>query len=225
MNLKKKLSYKRNSKKLFIILPQWGGKFHHNFFLRKKLLKNNFSVLELEFPESILSSNWKSTLDSFLFIKESTIEEIRKLKEKYEFEEIKIIGISLGCVNACMVASNNSDISEILLIVPGHCLAESMWEGKVTQEIRRSYKNKGISLKELKKHWYTLAPENNLKAFESKKISILLSKKDKAIPFYCGKKLVKKIKSLNQSVTYKENQHFGHKMTALSFLLRPHKYL
>ncbi|MBU4257629.1 hypothetical protein KKC04_04435, partial [Patescibacteria group bacterium] len=65
--LKKKFSYKKDSKEVYILLPPWGGHLLYNFFPRHFLLKKDFSVLEYEFPKAILSSNWKFTLDYFDF--------------------------------------------------------------------------------------------------------------------------------------------------------------
>ena len=70
-----------------------------------------------------------------------------------------------------MCANNNNLIDEFFLIIPGHCLAESMWKGISTQKIRQEYENQKISLEELKSHWYTLAPENNIANLKAKKVS------------------------------------------------------
>lgn len=223
--LKNKFSYKKESKELFVLLPPWGGKLYYNFFPRKFLIKKGFSVLEYEFPKAILSSNWKFTLDHFNFIRKSVTKEIEKLKKVYGFQRITIVGVSLGCVNACMCANNNKSIDEIFLIIPGHCLAESMWQGISTQQIRQEYENQKISLKELKNHWHTLAPENNITNLKSKKVSIFLSKADKVIPYYCGKKLFEKAKSKRYNLFYKINNNLGHYLTALQFHLSPKRFL
>jgi len=223
--IKNKFSYKKDSKELFILLPSWGGRLYYNFFPRRLLMKNGFSVLEYEFSKAILSTNWKLTLDNFNIIRESVINEAEKLKKEYRFQKIKIVGISLGCVNACMCANDNPSIEEIFLIIPGHCLAESMWQGISTQKIRQEYEAQKISLKELKNHWHTLAPENNINNLKSRKVSIFLSKADNVIPYYCGKKLLEKAKSLKYNLFYKINDSLGHYLTALQFYLSPKRFL
>lgn len=223
--LKNKFSHKKDSKELFILLPSWGGRLYYNFFPRHLLMKNGFSVLEYEFSEAILSTNWRSTLDYFNFIRKSVVEKAEKLKKEYGFQKIKIIGISLGCVNACMCANDNLSIDEIFLITPGHCLAESVWQGISTQKIKQEYEAQKISLKELKNHWHALAPENNLNSLKSKKVSIFLSKADKVIPYYCGKKLLEKVKSTKYDLFYKIDDHLGHYLIALQFYLSPKKFL
>lgn len=223
--VKSRFWHKKGSETLFIVLPPWGGFFYLNFLLRRKILKHGCSLLEYKFPKAILSSNWEITLNNFNKMRDSITEEIKKLKGERAFKKINIVGISIGCVSACMVANNNPLIDETFLIVPGHCLAESMWQGSSTQKIRQSYKNKGITLEELKEYWRGLAPENNVDNLKSKKISIFLSESDVVIPFYCGRKLLDKIESLKYDLFLETNKSFGHALTALLFYLNPEKIL
>jgi hypothetical protein len=223
--IKKRFSYKKNSKELFIIIPPWGGGMHLNVFLRKSLFKKGHSFLEYEFPEEILSSNWKFTLSHFNKIKDLILEDIKILNKKYKFKKITLIGISLGGVLSCKIANNNPLINELDLIVPGHCLAEAMWKGISTQNLRKSYESQGINLRELKNYWKSLAPENNISQLKAKKINLFLSKSDLVIPFYCGNRLLTKIKSLNYNLSYKINNSLGHYFTIFSFYLDPKKFI
>jgi hypothetical protein len=223
--IKKEFWHKKGSEELFVILPPWGGRFYLNFFLRKKILKRGYSFLEYEFPEEILSSNWEITLKDFSKIRDAIIKEIRKTKKEHKFRKINLIGVSIGCINTCMIANDNSLIDELFLIIPGRCLAESMWKGISTQKIRQAYENKGVTLKKLKEYWHSLAPENNINKLKAKKISIFLSKADVIIPFHYGKKLVEEIKAFRYNISYKDNKFLGHNLTALSFYLNPEKFL
>jgi predicted esterase len=223
--VKKKFWYEKGSEELFVILPPWGGRFYLNFFLRKKILKRGCSFLEYEFPEAILSSSWETTVEDFNRIRDNINKEIEKLKKRYKFKKINLVGISIGCINTCMIANNNSIIDKICLIVPGRCLAESMWKGISTQKIRQAYEKNGINLKKLKEYWRSLAPENNINKLKAKEISIFLSKADVIIPFHCGKKLVEEIKAFKYNIFYKNNKFLGHNLTALSFYLRPERFL
>jgi hypothetical protein len=223
--VKKKLWHKKGSEELFVVLPPWGGRLYLNYFLRKKLLRRECSLLEYEFPEAILSSNWETTVENFGKIREAVREEIKKIKRKHKFKKINLIGVSIGCINTCMVANNNSLIDEIFLIIPGRCLAESLWKGISTQEIRRTYEKKKITLRKLRAYWRKLAPENNINRLKCQKISIFLSKADVIIPFHCGKKFLEEMKAFKYNIFYKDNKFLGHNLTALSFYLRPGKYL
>lgn len=223
--INKRFNYKKDSKELFILIPPWGGTIKLNFFLRKYLLKNGYSLLEYEFPEAILSSNWKFTLSHFNKINNLIIEDIKKFKKKYKFEKINIVGISLGGVISCKIANNNLILNKMCLIVPGHCLAESMWKGISTQNLKRNYQSQGITLKELKTYWKSLAPENNVSKLKVKKINIFLSKNDIVIPYYCGKILLTKMKSSHYNLLCQVNNSLGHYLTIFSFYLNPKKFL
>lgn len=221
---KRRFKYTQQSQELFVLLPPWGGRFCLNLFLRKAILKKGCSVLEYEFPRNILSSDWERTLNYFNFVRELVLRDVEKLKSKYKFSKISIIGVSLGCINACMVANNN-DVNILCLVTPGNCLAEAMWYGAATQEIRKDYENKKITLKDLKTYWHTLAPETNIKNLQAKKLLAYISKADKVVPFYNGKTLIEKIKSYNHPVFYKIHKNLGHRVTALIFYLTPNKSL
>lgn len=223
--LKKKFSYKKNSRQLFVLLPPRGGRLYYNFFSRRFLLKNGFSVLEYQFPRAILSTDWKLTRNHFNFIRKSINKEMEKLIIKYKFQKITIVGISLGSIIACISAGHNPLVDELILVLPGHCLAESMWMGISSQQIRREYEKQHISLKQLKTHWYTLSPENIITNLKSKKFSIFLSRADKVVPYYCGKKLLDKVKSMKYPLYFEINNHLGHYLTGIQFFLCPKRFL
>jgi hypothetical protein len=220
LNINKKFTHIKNSKELFVIFPPWTGKFYLNTFLRKSIAKRNCSVLEYEFPRAILSANWKQVLSNFLFIKQSTLSEIDLLKQKHGFEKVNIIGVSLGCINACMIANNNFDIKKLYLILPGHCLAESLWEGESTQELRDELDN-NHNLSDLKQYWRDLAPENNIDNLKVDKISVFLSEADKSIPFDHGKRFLGQLQSYNYSIEYKIVKRLKHSFAAILFYLSP----
>ncbi|MBU1130915.1 hypothetical protein KJ840_02170 [Patescibacteria group bacterium] len=39
--------------------------------------------------------------------------EIEKLKKEHSFLKVNVIGVSIGCVNACMIANNNPLINRL----------------------------------------------------------------------------------------------------------------
>lgn len=223
--IKKKFTFKKESKKMVVVMPPWNGRFFYNFFLRRNLLKKGFSVLEYDFTKEILSTDWKFTRDSFEYIRRSVVKDVDIFKKKYGFLEIKMVGVSLGCCNAPMCANSSRHIDELLLVAPGHCLAECVWKGIATQAIKREYQNKGISLENLIGYWKTIAPVNNIDKMKDKKVCIFLSKTDSIIPFYSGKKLLKELRFLGVDVSCEINRNLGHYLTTVDFYLNPEKYL
>lgn len=223
--IKSRFTHKEESSELYVIFPSWGGNFYLNHFLRRRFMLDGYSFLEYQFSKGILSTDKEMTLKYFKAICEKAKGDIEKLKKEHNFQKIKVIGISIGCVNACMMAENNPNINELILVVPGHCLAESMWQGFDTQELRKTYEKEGATLPELKKYWHDLAPENNINNLKCEKVSIFLSRADIVIPFCCGEKLAEKLKFMKYNLSCHINKHLGHNLTAISFLLNPKKYL
>ena len=223
--IKERFSYVKNSEELFIIFPPWGGRLYYNFFLRRLLIKKGFSVLEYEFPKEILSINWKLTLRYFNFIHKSVKQEVKKLKDRYKFRAVNVVGISLGCVNGCIYANKESLVKNLTLVVPGNSIAEIIWSSVGMQKIKKAFEDKNISLKQLKKYWSSLDPANNIGNLETKKISVFISRADKIVPFSSGKKLIDKLQSLQYRMSYEINDNLGHYLTALHFYISPRKFL
>jgi len=211
--IKSRFSYRGGSDKLFVVFSGWGGKLGNNFFIRRKLLKAGFSVLEYEFPEAVLSVNEKFTAGHFNVILEEVVWEICRLKRGFKFSKVNIVGVSIGCVNACMVA-NLVDVEKLFLILPGNCFAEAVWTGIGTQEIRRSYEERGFSLEDLKKIWSELSPENNIDGLNCE-VFVFLSEKDLVILPELGERLIEKI----GKVECKVDSWMGHYLGVAWFLV------
>jgi esterase/lipase len=219
--IKSDFAYKTD--KLVVLLPGWCVTPKQNRILMDKIKK--FSILSYTFSSDILTSDYKSTLNCFQSIKAKVQKDIRDLRKRHNFSEIMVIGVSLGCVNACMVANDNKLVDKMYLITPGHCLAESLWYGIGTDSIKKEFENKGITLSALKKYWQQLAPENNIDRLQGKEIRIFVSKSDIIIPYSYGKKLFELLKKKKYVVQYSENIFYGHLLTAYLFYLNPNKYL
>ena len=168
-----------------------------------------------------MSPDHESTVRYYKGIQERVSEDLNELRQWYGFSEINLIGISLGCVNALMVANHNPLVDKINLVVPGHCLAESMWNGVRTQKMRQAFEDNGVTLEQLKEYWHDLAPENNIDGLEGKGITVRISLADKVIPHYCGKSLIESMEKLGLNPVVRENSYLGHYCTVVSFYFSP----
>ncbi len=218
--------HQKKSDVLYVFFPQMEGyeKDSLNRKLRKVMKKRGYSFLEYSFSASLLDDNYKDVIKNFTSIKKDFSDELRRLKKDFKFKEINIIGISIGCVSACL-AANNKDIQKLFLIIPGHCLAESLWNGIRTQHLKNRYEKQGFLLKKLKKGWRELAPENNIDKLKAKNVYVYLSKADVVIPYRFGNKLLEELKEKHYNVYSKINNNKGHYLTALNFYFHPKRYL
>lgn len=129
--------------------------------------------------------------------------------------------MSLGAVNATMVANHNPAVNQVILLAPGHCLAESLWTGALTEHLRKEFEGQGINLPQLIKHWKDLKPENNIDGLKGKRISVYLAKNDEAIKYPCGKDLVEAMRREGLEPKVTESSWLGHYGTLLKYFLFP----
>jgi esterase/lipase len=193
--------------------------------LRKVISRNNYSFLEYEFPKGILSSNWEKTQEYFDIIRDEVAKDINQLKKEHKFNTVYVAGVSLGSFHACRIANGNKDITDLCLITSGHCLAETVWNGILTQHIKKDFEVQGITLQQLKKYWRELAPENNIENLKTKHVIIVISKADQVIPIYYGTKLLNSLKERKYNISYDINKNLGHLLTGLKFYSIPGKIL
>ena len=96
----------------------------------KKFIKSRGGVIHrLPIPGGYTDFELKSTYDGFKKMRADISLDLEDLKKEYGFKEIEVLGFSLSCVPALIIANGNPLINSIKLVVPGHCLAESLWFG------------------------------------------------------------------------------------------------
>ncbi|MFZ5955185.1 MAG: hypothetical protein ACOYT4_02065 [Nanoarchaeota archaeon] len=221
--IEKEFTYKENSKALFVVFPHWHETMAEILQLKNLILKENYSFLNYKFTSKVLSADFKLTKKRFKKIKKIIIKDLKKLEREYNFNKINFIGISLGRITPLMIANTSfKKLEKIILVAPGNCLAEALWNGILTQDIRKEFEKNKVNLEKLKKYWKKIDPENNLKNIDKKtKIIVYLSESDRIIPYACGLKLTEAIRKNNLDLTIKKNKLLGHYLTICRFLCFP----
>lgn len=222
--IKKRFTPVKNSKILYVLFPGWGTKMRLNSIIKRKITKENNSLLEYFFDKGIFSSDIKRTVDCFKKIDREAQRDIEKISKKYKIKEINFIGISLGTISAIISAKKIKN-NQTILIVGGSSLARIAWEGVRTKKIKEELKIQNISLKKLKKQWKTLEPEENIKKFKGKEIVLCIAKKDKVVPYELGKKLVEEILKNKIKLKLYKKKYVGHYITGITFHANPKKIL
>ncbi|MFC1751546.1 hypothetical protein ACFLY5_00165 [Patescibacteria group bacterium] len=217
----KKFYHFSNSKDLYVSLSLYSGGLDCSRHLRTKIKKRKTSFLDFRLSQDILSSDTQETLNRFYFLKQQFIEQIKLYKQQHGFNRVHLIGVSMGCVTALMIANNNPMINKVILVVPGNCLAESMWKGIRTAHLKKLIESKGTSLRDLKQQWNSLAPENNLDGMKDKEIIVFISQTDRVIPGELGGRLIKRMHEENLSPTVYKNKYLGHYGTIVRFYAFP----
>lgn len=213
--------FRGSSSKLYVIIPYWQATIYQlpMRILRKRILKAGHSCLIYQFPIKILSANVHLTEQYFKDIQAEIKKDIKEIKQKHNFLEVDIIGMSLGCVNTLMVANKNPDINKLFLIVPGDSLSESLWRGVGTKKLKNQIKKHHINLEELEKDWKDLEPKNNIDGLFDKEIEVYISGADTVIPYNNGHRLVKDMQNIGLNPTVFKNKRLGHYFTPFYFII------
>jgi hypothetical protein len=212
-NFKKRFIHVPKSKILYINLSGWHTHLSTSFALKKRVLKKEFSFLNYEFPEGVLSSDEKLTKKDFLKMSEIVKKDIKDYKKRFKFKKIVVVGASLGGVIGFLVTNGNKNVDKFVSICTGYDLAESLWTGIVTKKLRKKFEKKKITLKKLKKAWEKITPANNVNKLKDKEIILFLSQADKVIDYSQGEKMFKALKNKKYKVDLHVNKNLGHYLT------------
>ncbi len=204
-----------------VILPPWSdGESIVTKILVRRLHKKGFSCVAYFFPRSIISPDFNATVEDFNFIRNEIRADISKIKAEHNFQKIDIIAPSLGVVSACLIANNNKDISDLFFVVPGSCLASSLWHSIRMNFLVKIYKKENLDEEKLRNIWQGLAPKNNINNLANEHVFITVSKADKIIPYHFGQELIDLMKkSYPNNVTTEENNHLGHYLTIIKYFV------
>jgi hypothetical protein len=174
---------KRTSVLKVVISPKGDQVPPTDRILIKRLYKKGYSCLYYYISGSVLSTDANETLNNFIQIRNEIRQDISKYKTEYNFERIDLISSSLGNISACLITNGNDDVNNLSLIVPGSCLASSLWNSIRTEGLRSEYEDQGMNETILKDLWNDLDPINNMDGWGNKNIFLAISKCDKVIPY------------------------------------------
>lgn len=106
---------------------------------------------------------------------------IRWLKHE-GYGKISVFGMSLGSWIAGLVTAHEKCVSKTALFLTGGSLADMVWSGRATRQIRASLETK-IELQDLKRAWSPLNLENYAQklARSDLKLQIVLAKRDTVV--------------------------------------------
>ncbi|MCR4311157.1 MAG: alpha/beta hydrolase [Candidatus Taylorbacteria bacterium] len=207
-----------DAKMLCVLIPPWKTTADYYRLMRKRIHSAGYSCLEYKISSSLLSPDYKYTHRAFREVIDKVRVDIEKMVREYAFKKVQVIGVSIGCIEAAMITNHNPLVTKVVLVAPGSNLAESMWYGLKTRNLRSLFEQQGIDLPFLKNEWRDLAPENNFDGFKGKEIEIYLSQCDVNIPYRFGRKLADGMISQGLKPKVYENKFLGHYLTVLSYL-------
>ena len=167
---------------LTVLFPPWRGGEGAYDLLAKRLVKSGSAVLNYRFHRQILEANTSRVLESFSYIQESVVGDIKKLMDAHSYDKVNFIASSLGNVSMAKVAKEFKDFDTATMIVAGSNLARCTWEGSRTRAIRQAFEDQGIDEDALDAAWATIAPKSAASAFAGKSVRMIVSGTDSIIP-------------------------------------------
>lgn len=210
--------FNQNSKTAYVLIAPWHAGSYVFLLLKRKIQKKGDAYVQYNLIPDILSPDWEATRSYFEIVNQNIRKDLERLHSE-GIENFIIVGLSLSCVFATMIANNNPLISGVILVAPGNSLAESMWSGLRTVRIKNEMKRNGLTVRELKRYWVELAPEKYIEGMHDKKVKIFLSKVDRVIPYRFGKRLVDAARKMIPQLEVIENTSLGHYGTVAHFCL------
>ena len=219
-NNKTHLIFKNNkTKKVFVVCQQWMGKDIFYKHLIKKLSKY-YTIVLYRLPNKVLYDDPVATVDRFENAKKELLGIVAKLEEE-GFDDFSILGNSLSCGLALMVANSCNKFKRVILNLTGDDIAECFWESSnlVVRRIKNVYIKNGIKLDYLKKCWSEISPVNNIKNLKKQELLIFLSRNDDFVNFKSGEKFVHELKK--RKIRYKLiiDNIFGHYISGVKNLV------
>lgn len=219
----KQIIWNKKATKAVFILPQWMGEIYYYKLLIKKLSKNCTVVL-YKIPNKIINQDAIKTVKYFEKAKNEIINIANSLGKK-GYKDFSIVGVSITCSLALMVANSDRRYKKIVLSLIGNDFAECFWDSRnlVVKNIRDKMIRNGISLESLKEKWKSIAPINNIKKLNRVEMLVFLSKNDQLVKYEHGLKFIEAIKK--KKINYKADMDniFGHYISGLKQLLFPNK--
>lgn len=167
--------------RLAVMFPPWHGGSWPYQALVKRLVKQNWAVMDNTFSGEILKPDASQVLASFNNIQATVTDELRRVVDEERYESIHLIGLSIGNAALALVASAYGEFTGATMITPGSSLAECVWDGIRTQHIREGLEHQ-YSRTTLNEEWQTLAPIEYAPCFTGLPVNLVISTSDEIIP-------------------------------------------
>lgn len=183
----------RGLKRAVVLFHHWNARSRQTS-LAKLLAWAGITVVEIEMPyhfsrhregsryaDYMLSPNLGRTMQS---VRQAVLDGRRLVRflKGCGYENIAVLGMSLGSWIAGLVAAHDPAVSKAALLLTGGDLAEMVWTGRATQHIRTSLEP-NIHLSDLRRAWlpFSLEQYSPQLARAGLEIQVILARRDKVV--------------------------------------------
>ena len=225
MAIFKKKEYGKENKKVIFLLAGWYMKLWSLWPVAKILEKNGYYCICYAYDNTVFSPDVPKPIENIFLIKDDILKMIYQLKKK-GYTNFSIASVSLGGVITMLVANESNDIKKIIFNTGGADIALNVWTSSTTRgNFKKEIINQGYTLESLRVAWQSINPLDNMGNLDDRKFLVYLAKKDKAIPFSNGMKVVYELQKKKCNYRLIINTNFGHLLTGIYNYLNAKVYL
>jgi hypothetical protein len=186
-----------HTKRAVIVIPHWNTKDTSYVAMGGVISHFGFSVFVITLPhhstrggprnEQVANDFLNANLGAAIRSVRQSVADTRLLIDwlrKRGYEDINLIGVSLGSCIAALVAAFDRGVMKTVLFLTAGDFAETVWTGRATAHIRRQMDDQ-ISLGELQQIWAIISPLNYVKNFAANgsQLRIISGRRDQVVLF------------------------------------------
>lgn len=199
------------SRKALIVFRHWNAK-KRNRIISKFLSQRGITVVEIAMPYHMERQRPGSTHADYMLSPNlgRTIQSVRQAVwdgqrlihclKKSGYDDISVLGISLGSWVAGLIAAHNPAVSNASLFLSAGSLADMVWTGRATRSIRESLE-RNITLVDFRKAWAPLNLESYARGLTRADLDLqlVLAMRDKVVLPELSAKFVNSLKQAGGS--------------------------
>ncbi len=204
--------------RLNVLFLPWHAGVKPFSWLIQRLVRKNESVVVYYFAEEILSGDVVEVKKFYKQIEKEIPIRLSIIKDRYNYKDVRLIGMSLGNVALGVVANAWHDFSSVIQVCTASSLAKSVWEGDRTIDIRNIFEANTYNLVTIETIWKEIEPISNIKVFIGKPMTVIVSKVDTSIPTHLQWDYINGVRAIGIQPKIKTSR-FGHYGTIIKFCI------
>lgn len=195
----------RSRGRALVVFHHWNAKSHQRL-LSKVLSLCGITVFEIEMPyhfnrsrpgsafaDYMLSPNLGRTVQS---MRQAVLDGRRLIRclKREGYQEISVLGMSLGSWVAGLVAAREPAVSKAALFLTAGNLADMVWTGRATRHIRESLERE-LDLPDLRRAWALINLENHVTSLARPDLDlqVVLARRDAVVLPELSERLVERL--------------------------------
>jgi hypothetical protein len=199
-----------------IVLPHWNAPMWSYHAFCRHLKRLGFTTIELTLPyHGLRNRPGEGTADYFLSanigktlraVRQSVLDTRRVIEwlVQRKYENISVVGISLGSCVAGLVAAHDTRVGKSALILTAGDFAEVVWTGRATRHIKSAL-TASTNLKQLHNVWSIISTESFVTELSRRghRCLIISGNRDQVVKPYLTERFVNQLRGAGGCVSWR----------------------